>query len=216
MSATTLELELRFLRPKQFTCPDRLAGLELVSSSRAVHRDHYYDAADNKGRPILQRKSCSLRVRKQGPEQALLTFKQRAEQSSTGVARLETQGELYGPVVCDELLPATVNHLSHPALNAARRLVGDHQLVELFTISCDRTDHVYRGREGELVLSEDRITYPDGSHEERIEVELVRGGPELLVKAERKLRRRHSALRVASRGKHNEARRRLGNLLGIA
>ena len=79
---------------------------------------------------------------------------------------------------------------------------------------CDRTEHFYEGAEGELVLCEDRIRYPDGHHEQRIEVELVEGSEKLLKEAGKEMQAAFPKIKTARRGKRSEARRRLAGLLG--
>ena len=66
----------------------------------------------------------------------------------------------------------------------------------------------------ELVLCEDRIRYPDGHHEQRIEVELVEGSEKLLKEAGKEMQAAFPKIKTARRGKRSEARRRLAGLLG--
>ena len=66
----------------------------------------------------------------------------------------------------------------------------------------------------ELVLCEDRIRYPDGHHEQRIEVELVEGSEKLLKETGKEMQAAFPKIKTARRGKRSEARRRLAGLLG--
>lgn len=111
------------------------------------------------------------------------------------------------------LLGESVNCAQNEALQAARRITGRHRLVELFSVSCFRTEHIYSSERGRLVLCDDRITYPDGSRERRVEVEILEGDEGLLQWAEERLRRSYPELEKAKRGKQSEARRRLRKLL---
>lgn len=210
--ATAMELELRFMRPKRFKAPRALAGMERISKTSRLHKDHYFDAPGPDGRPILRQSRCTLRVRELSEGKALATFKQRGE-SKIATARLETEQYLYGPAANPSLLEESVNYTQNAAFRAARSLCGTGRLVELFTVSCLRTEHTYRSERGQLILCEDRITYPDGSAERRIEVELIEGEEELLAWAEERLRRSYPSLKYAKRGKQSEARRRLAKLL---
>jgi hypothetical protein len=66
----------------------------------------------------------------------------------------------------------------------------------------------------QVVMALDVITYPDGSVERRLEVEMQVGTPQLLRLIESDLRRRVRGLKVAPRGKRSEAIRRLPQLFG--
>lgn len=210
--ATALELELRFMRPKGFKAPRALAGMEKVGKRSRLHTDHYFDAPDQDGKPILKARRCTLRVRQLEEGRALVTFKQRGK-SKLATARLETEEYLHGPAADPALLGESVNYTENAGLKAARSVIGKSRLVELFRISCLRTEHSYRSERGELTLCDDRITYPDGSSERRIEVELIEGDEQLLGWAEERLRRSYPSLERAPRGKQSEGRRRLSKLL---
>lgn len=210
--ATAMELELRFMRPKRFKAPRAMAGMEKLSKTSRLHKDHYFDAPGPEGQPLLRQRRCTLRVRELSEGKALATFKQRGD-SKIATARLETEQYLYGPAADPSLFGESVNCTKNAALRAARSVCGTRRLVELFTVSCLRTEHTYRSEHGQIVLCEDRISYPDGSSERRIEVELIEGEEDLLARAEERLRRSYPSLKYAKRGKQSEARRRLAKLL---
>ena len=85
------ELELRYMRPKRFSVPAKLAGMELSRSGRAVHTDRYFDAADEDGSPILQKQNCSLRVRQQSARVGVVA--QAEEAAAAGHHEEEGGGE---------------------------------------------------------------------------------------------------------------------------
>jgi len=217
-SSVAVEHELRYLRPSKFRVPQILCGLELLSSNRGVHRDHYFDGICD-GKPALRSKRCSLRVRYGADGRIVATFKQRAAKIDgvPGTARLETESVLAGPAFSAELIDLSVNTAGELALAAARDAAGEGvQLVELFKVTNDRRNHHYTGPDGQhLILSEDHIIYPDGSTQRRVEVEVAGGDPSMLADADRQLRARYGKLREAPRGKASEARRRLAALLAI-
>lgn len=213
-----VEYELRYLRPARFEVPPQLAGLRLTSVDRRVHRDHYFDGVKD-GRAVLRSAKKSLRVRFPADGEAVATYKERLKgaQPECGTVRVETEAALHGPAASPALIAVAVNRVDHPAFNAARAAAGeDVTLVELFTVTNDRRNHHFRGENGDhVILSEDHITYPDGSHEQRIEVELGRGEPALLGRIDVQLRDMSPQLTVAPRGKASEARRRTAVLLGL-
>ena len=83
----------------------------------------------------------------------------------------------------------------------------------MFTIPNTRLDHHYRQGDSHVVLSEDNITYPDGSTEQRIEIEHVAGNPDLLNHIHEQLLKAYPDLTTVKRGKLSEGRRRLLALL---
>ena len=170
-----------------------------INKTTQQYTDYYYDALGADGAPMLEAKQASLRMRKHQQGESIATFKQRGAKSKIGVARKETES------------PAGENS---PALQKAEAITGDKPLMELFKIECTRRNHYYRGEQGELILSEDTVTYPDGSQEERIEIELGGGGERLLREAHRKMSRRNPGLKEAKTGKQREARKRMVRLLG--
>ncbi len=214
---THVELELRYMRPDGFQVPACLAGLELAGFSRAVHRDHYFDGIGADGKAALRAARCSLRIRQDTDGNTVATFKERAKDPGPGgaAARLETEAALDGPAAGPEMFTHAANSLSHPALDAARAAAGPGvRLMELFTVTNDRRNHAYEGPAGRLMLSEDYVRYPDGSGEQRIEVELHAGKPKLLRKAARELARQFPEMQAAERGKLSTARERMAALLG--
>ena len=226
------EHELRFLEPAGFTVPASIAGLEPAGETAGAHRDHYLDAS-GPGGAVLRRERCNLRVRELCDGTLRATFKRKRGRSGALARRIEIEG----PLACAEctaparearvwpcgtcggqggrdFITRLVAASDHPALAAAREHVGARELRRLYAVDTLRVDHRFVGDEGELMLSQDTVTYPDGSVERRVEVELARGDDALLERAERELRRLHPELEAVKRGKASEARKRLRKLLG--
>jgi hypothetical protein len=213
------EHELRFLRPKRFEVPGRLAGLPFAETKPNPHRDWYFDALVD-GTAALRAARCSMRVRRRADGSLTATFKIKLSTDGARTVRREIEHQLFCPacdqrgcLVCQEP-SALLSAASGPAIEAARSVIGDRPFAHLFTVLNDRVDHHYRDEDGNhLCLSEDRLTYPDGSGEQRVEVEHVAGSRKLLDRAEKELRGSYRKIRAAPRGKLSEARKRMHSLL---
>jgi hypothetical protein len=195
------ELELRYLATEPISPPQRLGALRLFEQREpARHVDHYFDTAPAKLGGRLRKADCSLRLRERADGSSLITFKRKLPDGRAGeTRRRETEIEHSAAE-----LPA-----KGAPVKKARKLAGSKPLRHLYSVENVRTDTVYAGPAGEILLSSDELTYPDGSRELRVELELVRGPAELLEIAGIELRRAHPRLRKAGRGKRSEARRRL-------
>ena len=227
-----VEQELRYYRPDGFRVPGRLGGLTLTESRPNPHRDRYFDGV-HKGRLVLRCDGYSLRVRTKATGELLATFKAKRPDQGARSQRAETESQVLCPA-CER--PATrdgadgchicaahdnyvalVAHGECAALSKARESADKVPLMFMFAIANDRVDHHYHGPGGaHVVLSEDFITYPDGSTERRVEVEHVTGDPQLLDRIDGELRGLHPSLRACKRGKLSEGRRRMAALLAAA
>lgn len=195
-----IEIETRYLRPQGFKPPKSLSGMFRGKKTVEEYVDHYYDARGEDGKPILRKQKATLRLRKYSSGETVATFKERGFESEVGVARRETEARLTEPD-------------RNPAIAKAEKLTQGKELKELFRIECTRVNYTYKDEQGELQLSEDSVSYPDGSQEERVEVELKEGPEWLLQKAHRKIVERNPGIQEAARGKQQEARIRLAELL---
>jgi hypothetical protein len=213
------EHELRFLRPKGFELPAHLAGMPFKETKRNPHRDWYFDARVD-GQAALKAAGCSMRVRRRSDGSLTVTFKIKMSTDGARTVRREIEHQLFCPAcdqtgcaICSEPT-ALLSAASGPAIEAARVIIGDKPMAHLFTIINDRTDHHYADDNGNhLCLSEDRLTYPDGSREKRVEVEHVSGSQRAMAKAQRQLVDAYPKMRAAPRGKLSEGRKRLHALL---
>jgi hypothetical protein len=88
-------------------------------------------------------------------------------------------------------------------------MLEGHPLTSQFCINTFRVAYLYEDEQGgQVELSHDHITYPDGSQEARVEVELLHGEARLLRRVQRNLLKEFD-LKPAPRGKKGEARKRL-------
>lgn len=213
------EHELRYLRPKEFEVPQTLADLPFVGTKRNPHRDWYYDVKGG----ALREHDTSLRVRRRADGSLTVTFKVKLATDKERTLRREVEHRLICPT-CDQTgcaicrePTALLEAAQGPAIDAARAVVGRKaKFAHMFTVVNDRTDHHYDNGEGRhMVLSEDNITYPDGSNEQRIEVEHVDGPLKLIDRAHKQLSETYSKIKYAPRGKQREARERLAKLLDV-
>lgn len=197
---THIEIETRYIKPEGFKPPRSLCGMFRGKKRVEEYTDYYYDAPGEDGQPMLKQRKVTLRMRKYSSGEAIATLKERGIGSEVGVARKETEAPL-GEAG------------DNPALRKAEELTQGRELKELFRIECVRANYLYKGEKGELMLSEDKVLYPDGSQEERVEIELISGPISLLRSAHNKIGARNPGIREAARGKQQEARARLMKLL---
>lgn len=193
-----LEHELRYLRPKGFYVPDGIVGLPYLGSQEDEHLDVYYEAW-RKGRPLLEAARVNFRVRIL-PNGAFATVKIKRRARGCVTVREEHTFPMPDPEILDA---------DNPVVGMAHDIVGQADLREHLRIRTCRTDHHYLTREGaHLVLSEDSSTFADGTDQRRVEIEIAHGDVCLLKAADEEMRRRFSDLKLASRGKYSEAKRR--------
>jgi len=191
------EIELRFIRPKSFKVPTEIAGMKPLGDAKGFHRDVYFDTSPDKLGGQLRNAGCSFRIRQLSDGSLKATFKRK---KGTKAAKAHRQ-EIEAPISSTDL------DQSHPALDAAQQVI-DKPLQELFAIDNQRTDHYFASPESAMILSEDNITYPDGSKEKRIELEHVHG-VNLLDQCEAELAEAYKKIKPAPRGKLSEGRQRL-------
>jgi CYTH domain len=212
-----LEEELRYYRPQDFRLPDTLGTLKHTSSKDNPHHDRYFDALGDAG-PLLRLNGCSLRLRAKPDGTFIATFKRKVKGAGDVSKRFESEAQ----VSCGHfhMCKCGIEHHhvellqeDHIPGKRAREVIGDAKLVFLFAISNDRVDHHYHSENSHVVLSEDYVTFPDGSTQERIEVELVHGQEGLLEDIAQELQALYPDLQVCKRGKLSDGRRRHVKLL---
>jgi inorganic triphosphatase YgiF len=209
-----IERELRYLCADDFQAPGQLAGLSLVKQVTNHHRDHYFDAAGERGQPLLASADCSLRIRIRQEGQMLVTFKRRLFAHGARAEREELEDVLaQTPLGVEQQFVETVRQYNSPALQAARTISGQQPLVFLFAIDNARLDTHYASDHGSVILSHDRLIYPDGSTEHRLEVELVSGEISLLDRIAVEFDEHYGLFAVDS-DKVTEGARRFRALLG--
>jgi hypothetical protein len=189
------ERELRYFLPRDFQAPTTLAGMQRIGEKAAVHRDGYFDL-DN----LLFLNRCSFRLRHKDTGEVEATFKRRPANDKQGAEAIRfelnhTGGEDFDP--------------SNPAVAAALAITCGQRVERLFEVTTARRDHHYANDVGDrIALSEDQVTYPDGSQEARLEVEQIAGADDLLARCHQELTTKQP-LAIVPRGKLSEARRRL-------
>jgi hypothetical protein len=217
VTGTHVEDELRYYRPLGFRASARLAGLELALTRANPHTDHYFDAAASDEGPLLRARGCSLRIRCKPTGEVLATFKRKLASVGARCQREENEQAIEcGPSDERDGFSEIVEYGDASPLLQARVYAGTAPLQRMFTISNDRIDHHYKSGEAHVVLSEDHLTFSDGSCECRIEVEFVAGDKKLLDRIDAALRKRYTDLVVCKRGKLSEGRRRHAALLGCS
>jgi inorganic triphosphatase YgiF len=205
--AAPTETELRFLSE---TLPDddalvrlALAGMGLVKrGGQRLHSDVYIDT----DRLALRAHGANLRIRTGAVGERWVTLKVKTPGGHQGALFVREEWEV-------RLEPGEMAESSVPWERAAGFVRGT--IRPILQITTLRSEHVLRDDHGnEIVLAEDTVTYPDGSVERRLEVEMRSGTPQLLRLVEKDLRRQVKGLRAARRGKRSQAIRRLPQLFG--
>lgn len=192
------EHELRFLVDAGFTRPEDIIGLPYLGSQAAAHLDVYFDC-EHQGRMLLAEAKVNFRVRVL-PDGARATLKVKRRPRGRATVREEHTSALLDAQMLD---PA------NPVVAMALEITGGRALAEQLQIHTHRIDHHYLTREGaHVVLSEDAVTYPDGSEQLRVEAEIAQGDPGLLEAICAEMLLRHPEAVIADRGKYSEAKRR--------
>lgn len=205
--AAPTETELRFVsdvRPKDDVVSAlTLAGMGVAErGSQRLHSDVYFDT-DRLG---LRAHGANLRIRTGALGERWVTLKVKTPGGHRGALFVREEWEV-------RLAPGERPEGSEPWLRAARLVRG--AIRPILQITTLRSEHLLRDTHGnEVVLAEDTVTYPDGTVELRLEVEMRSGTPQLLRLVEKDLRRQVKGLRAARRGKRSQAIRRLPQLFG--
>lgn len=149
-----IEIERQWIAPDDVELPDRIGPFEAGEVEQRTIVDTYLDSADKD----LREGGGRLRIRVQNGRR-LATFKRSLEGAADGVRRRE---EVEGPADGDPELS--------DAFRAARCLCSE-PLQPVGTLHTDRTAREYR--HGSFVVEAviDRLRYPDGSEETRVEAE---------------------------------------------
>ena len=207
-----MEIELQYVVADgiQPTVPVELAGLTLARCESVAVTDTYFDTEDLE----LRKAGCSLRVRVTDRDPTpQLTWKGRAHRRrGNGRVRSEIELPLESfPDTPDELARLLARHgiddLVTEAVGAA--LIGE--LRPIGRLSNQRSRHTYVQGLHRLEVTWDRLEFPVGPEEVRVEVEVKsRHAARHLDLADAELRELFGdALRPARRGKVRELCERL-------
>lgn len=204
--ASPIEVELRFLAagglPEARTL-ERLqpAGMRLLErGERRLHSDVYFDTP----RLGLRAAGANLRIRTGSMGERWVTLKQKTRGGHKGAVNVRLEAEV-------QLAPDALAEDSEPWRQA--KALTSREIRAVLQVTTLREEHMFGDRHGNrAVMALDIVTYPDGSVERRLEVEMREGTPELLRLVEDDVRRRVRGLKAAPRGKRSEAIRRLPQL----
>jgi uncharacterized protein YjbK len=150
--------------------PTRLADLELAGSDTFHLSDTYFDTEQLD----LRRAGCSLRVRvSDGDGRARLTWKGRSRRCKSGKRRPEVEVRIDGVPDQPEVLAALLDrHGIDRLIIDACGLAKPFDLHAIGQITNDRSRHAYVQGLHRLELTWDRLEYPVGPPETRVEVEV--------------------------------------------
>jgi inorganic triphosphatase YgiF len=185
-----MEIERQWLAPDDVVLPDAVGPFSGEDVEQREIVDTYLDTADRS----IREGGGRLRLRTQNGRR-LATFKQSLAGPGDGVRRRE---EIESEVGDDpEESEAFVEARAH----------SPHPLVEVGTLHTTRAARIYRS--GELVVEAvvDRLRYPDGSSETRVEAE---GDEQSVLAFSPELERALPGLSPAATTKGAELARRLG------
>jgi hypothetical protein len=207
-STTEVELQYRYRGAPQEIVPIELAGLPLNRSKRVDLIDTYFDTEQL----ALRDAHCSLRIRREHGRQPRLVWKGPPRHRPDGAkAREERQvvfsGHLdpseFGALLASTGLADIVVGLIGPEACAQIRSIGE--------LHNERSVHVYGSDECGLELVWDRLQYPTGPAETRLEVEATDANAlDLLAVADEELRAvLGPELEASRRGKARELFARL-------
>jgi adenylate cyclase class IV len=170
-AAGEIELQYLFAGDEQPVVPVELADLILAGSESIELVDTYYDTAELQ----LRRAGCTLRVRVvENDPRPVLTWKGPSERQPTGAKqRREVELPLGGPVGGGpELIEILRRYKLWREMAKAVGLPEDAELREIGKLRNRRSAHTYVRGLHRLELTWDRLQYPTGPGESRLEVEV--------------------------------------------
>jgi inorganic triphosphatase YgiF len=185
----SVEIERQWLAPDDVELPDHVGPFAAAEVEQREIVDTYLDTADF----ALRAGGARLRIRVQDGR-TLATFKRSLEGPADGVRRRE---EIEGAADGDPE--------DSEAFRAARALSAD-PLVPVGTLHTARAARVYRHGAHAVEATIDRLRYPDGSRETRVEAE---GDEESVEAFARELVQVVSGIEPAATTKGAELSRRL-------
>jgi inorganic triphosphatase YgiF len=201
-----LEIELRFLAAAGLPDAKTLgrlqpAGMRLIErGDRRLHSDVYFDTPGLR----LRAAGANLRIRTGSTGERWVTLKQKTRGGHKGAVNIRLESEVL-------LAAGALAEESDPWRSA--KALTSREIRAMLQVTTLREEHMFGDSHGNRALMAlDIVTYPDGSVERRLEVEMRSGTPQLLRLVEDDVRRRVRGLKAAPRGKRSEAIRRLPQL----
>lgn len=172
MKLGAVETELQFLyrggAPPMV--PTELANLALAGSRRYEIVDTYFDTSGL----ALRRAGCTLRIRQvEDVEKPMLTWKGSSDRKQDVKRRPETEVPLDRLPVSPDALVAALRRLDlWKVIRKSGGLDSDTELLEIGRLRNDRSAHTYARGLHRLELTWDRLEYPTGPEQVRLEIEV--------------------------------------------
>ena len=204
-----VELQYVYRGDDREVVPIELAGLRLERSKVLELHDSFFDDDELS----LRRSRCSLRVREAGDRKPHLVWKGPSLRRSDGA---KSRDETDIPLTAAPTSGAEIRRVLKlsgiwPLVQAAASLSDDVELRCVGQIRNRRSVHRYRSAQFDLELVWDRLAYPVGAPETRIEVEAMTAASVMLLQtADAQLRAAFGdRLEPVTRGKCRELCARL-------
>jgi len=210
MSDVEIELQYLYRSPDKMMVPAELAGFALAESLQFEIVDAFWDTPDF----ALRRAGCSLRVRRQSNlPHPVLTWKGPSERRDDG-ARQREEVEVpidRVPVDGSDLLEILRRYSLWQLVSAPAEIDLEVALECIGELRNRRSSHLYVQGLHQLELTWDRVAYPVGEPEVRMEVEAKRQRAARFIAAvDLELRKLYGKrLVTAPHGKAKELCRRL-------
>ena len=202
-----VEIELQYLYDSDdpIMVPAELAGFALAESLRFDVLDTFYDTPDLE----IRKAGCSLRVRKQSNlPHPLLTWKGPSERRPDG-ARQRQEIEVpidHIPADGSEIVGTLGRYSMWEMVRDAASIPDGVELERIGELKNRRSSHLYVQGLHRVELTWDRLTFPLGDDQVRLEVETKRRrSAHFIAEIDRELHRLFGQrLRVARHGKAKE------------
>ncbi len=171
----SVEIELQYLyrSTDAMMVPAELAGFALAESLTFEIVDSFWDTPEFR----VRRSGCSLRIRRQSNlPHPLLTWKGPTERREDG-ARQREEVEVpidHVPVDSAEFISLIHRYKLWELIAEPADLPDDVELENIGELKNRRSSHLYVNGLHRLELTWDRVTYPAGDPEARLEVEAKR------------------------------------------
>jgi inorganic triphosphatase YgiF len=201
-----VEIELQYLyrSTEPIVVPTELAGFALAESLTFEIIDRFFDTADLE----LRRAGCSLRVRRQSNlPHPLLTWKGPSERREDGARQREEVEVPVDHVPADgaEIVDLLRRYSLWDVVRDTAGIGDDAEIEPIGELKNRRSSHLYVQGMHRLELTWDRLTFPVGEPQVRLEVETKRrGSARFIADVDADLRRLFG--KRLSRAEHGKAK----------